>query len=87
MTGLFVADDLLSRGISYRVERDRGYEHIEDLKSPGLFAVELTANRPISFVVSAEPWEHLQFEARPLLEAEAQRVTKLLAQSDAGWTG
>ena len=82
--GLFVADDLLSKGISYRVDKDRGYEHIEDLTSPGLFAVELTTSRPISFVVSTEPWEHLQFEARPLLEAEAQRTTKLLAQSNVG---
>ena len=69
--GVFVADYLLSRGISYRVDKDRGSEHIEDLASAGYFAVELTTSRPISFVASTEPWEHLQFEARPILEAES----------------
>jgi len=82
--GVFVADDLLSKGISYRLDKDCGYEHIEDQASPGFFTVELTTSRPISFVASTEAWEHLQFEARPLLEAEAQRITKLLAQSNAG---
>ncbi|MGH7258310.1 MAG: amylo-alpha-1,6-glucosidase, partial [Nitrospiraceae bacterium] len=43
-----------------------------------------TTAGPISFVASTEPWENLQFEARPIFEAEAQRVTKLLAQSNAG---
>ena len=40
--GVFVADYLLSRGVSYRVDKDRGSEHIEDLASPGYFAVDLT---------------------------------------------
>ena len=57
---------------------------IEDLASPGYFAVELTTAGPISFVASTEPWEHLQLEARPIFEAEDRRVTKLLAQSNAG---
>ena len=82
--GVFVADHLLSRGISYRVDKDRGSEHLEDLVSPGYFAVDLTTARAVSFVASTEPWEHLQFEARPILEAERQRVTKLLAQANTG---
>ena len=43
--GVFVADHLLSRGISYRVDKDRGSEHLEDLVSPGYFAVDLTTAR------------------------------------------
>ena len=34
--GVFVADYLLSRGVSYRVDKDRGSEHSEDLAAPGI---------------------------------------------------
>jgi predicted glycogen debranching enzyme len=38
--GVFVADEATSEGVSYRVDRDRGSEHIQDLFSPGYFTVD-----------------------------------------------
>lgn len=78
--GVFVADSLLSPGVSYRVDRDRGSEHIETLASPGYFSADLTPGRPIAFVASTEPWEHLEFTPEAIFDAEAQRLNKLVAQ-------
>ncbi|MBL8069552.1 MAG: glycogen debranching enzyme family protein [Nitrospira sp.] len=78
--GVFVADSLLSPGVSYRVDRDRGSEHVESLTSPGYFSADLTTDRPIAFVASTEPWEHLEFAPEEIFEAEAQRLNKLLAE-------
>ncbi len=78
--GVFVADSLLSPGVSYRIDRDRGSEHIEDLASPGYFTVELTSDRPIAFVASTESWELLEFNPEAIFEAEAQRLNKLLSE-------
>ncbi len=77
--GQFIADSLVSAGVSYRVDRDRGSEHIEDLTSPGYFRADLTSDRPIAFVASTETWELLEFNSESIFEAEAQRLKKLLA--------
>jgi predicted glycogen debranching enzyme len=77
--GTFVADFQLSAGVSYRVDRDRGSEHIENLASPGYFTAELTIDRPLAFVASTEPWELLEFNSEAIFEAEAQRLDKLLS--------
>ncbi len=39
--GVFVADHTVSAQISYAVDRDRGSPHVENLSSPGYFAIEL----------------------------------------------
>ena len=62
--GQFIADSLVSAGVSYRVDRDRGSEHIEDLASPGYFRADLSSDEPIAFVASTEPWELLEFHPR-----------------------
>lgn len=77
--GQFIADSLVSAGVSYRVDRDRGSEHIEDLASPGYFRADLTSDRPIAFVASTETWELLEFNSESIFEAEAQRLRKLLS--------
>ncbi len=78
--GVFVADPLLSPGVSYRVDRDRGAEHVESLASPGYFSADLMPGLPIAFVSSTEPWEHLEFTPEAIFDAEAQRLSKLVAQ-------
>jgi predicted glycogen debranching enzyme len=81
-SGVFVADDFMSRGVSYRVDRDRGSEHIEDLASPGYFKAELTPGHSIAFVASTEPWELLTFNATAICQAEQQRIARVLAPMD-----
>jgi predicted glycogen debranching enzyme len=82
--GTFVADSLMSRNVSYRVDRDRGSEHIEDLASPGYFNAELTRDRPLAFVASTELWELLDFHPTAIFEAEAERLRKLVGLPDQG---
>jgi predicted glycogen debranching enzyme len=79
--GVFVADDLVSAGVSYRVDRDRGSEHVEDLFSPGYFTVDLSAGRSVSLIASVEPWDLLELECADMLEAERQRLGRLMAQA------
>jgi predicted glycogen debranching enzyme len=78
--GVFVADYQLSEGVSYRVDRDRGSVHVEDLASPGYFTVELNRDCPVAFVASMEPWEVLDYTADSIFLAERQRLNKLALQ-------
>ena len=78
--GVFVAEYALSTGISYRVDRDRGSEHIESLASPGYFSAKLTQEQRVAFVASTESWELLEFEPEAIFEAEAKRLDTLLSQ-------
>jgi predicted glycogen debranching enzyme len=84
--GVFVADASISHGVSYRVDRDRGSLHVEDLESPGYFTVQLTPEQPVSFVASIEPWENLQYEADVIFAAERERLQKLIAHAGGGAT-
>ena len=85
--GQFIADSLVSAGVSYRVDRDRGSEHIEDLASPGYFRADLSSDEPIAFVASTEPWELLEFHPQAIFDAEAQRLNKLLSGRQDGGGG
>ncbi len=79
-SGAFVADTYISREVSYRVDRDRGSPHVEDLESPGYFTVRLDREHPVSFVASMEPWENLQYDADAIFSAERARLQKLVSQ-------
>ena len=72
--GVFVVDQLTSEGVSYRVDRDRGSEHIQDLFSPGHFTVDLSAGQQTALVASVEPWELLEFTCDDILQAEQRRL-------------
>lgn len=82
-TGVFVVDPLLSRNVSYRVDRDRGSVHVEDLESPGYFSVKLVREHPIAFVASMEPWDNLQHGPEAVLDAERVRLRKVIPQQNA----
>ena len=82
--GVFVADYVFSRGNSYRVDRDRGSDHVEDLASPGYFTAELSEGQSVAFVAGTEPWELMKFHAGSIFEAEGRRLHKLLSLVEAG---
>ncbi len=77
--GVFVADEVISEGVSYRVDRDRGSEHIQDLFSPGYFTVDLSHGQRVAFVASVEPWNLLDFECDDILKAEQHRLEKVIS--------
>ncbi|TLY20548.1 MAG: glycogen debranching protein [Nitrospirae bacterium] len=79
--GVFVIDEKISRHVYYRVERERGYDHLEDLTSPGYFSVELAPGESLALVASTENWELLEHPADRILEAERQRLEKVLAMA------
>ena len=64
--GVFVADEATSEGVSYRVDRDRGSEHIQDLFSPGYFTVDLSDGQCVALVASVEPWDLLNFDSNDI---------------------
>jgi predicted glycogen debranching enzyme len=76
--GVYVADERISRGVSYRIERERGNEHVEDHVSPGYFTADLNEGDTIAMVASVESWD-LLVETTAVLDAEHQRLEKLLA--------
>jgi predicted glycogen debranching enzyme len=75
--GVFVTDDLVSSAVSYRVDRDRGSDHTEDLCSPGYFTADLRAGESVAMVASVEPWDQLEFDCGAILQAERQRLENL----------
>ena len=82
-SGVFVADDVISEAVSYRVDRDRGSEHIQDLFSPGYFTVRLSEGQSIALVMSVEPWNMLDFGCEDILQAEQSRLEKLMSLAPA----
>jgi predicted glycogen debranching enzyme len=76
---VFVADERIDEAALYAVERDRGYEHLETLFSPGHFHVELQPGRAASFVASTEDWSSLELDGDAALEAETRRCERLVA--------
>lgn len=81
--GVFVADHTISTQISYRVDRDRGSPHVENLFSPGYFSIELEQDRSMAFVASMEPWEMLERGSDAVFSGERDRLQKWMSQ----WPG
>jgi predicted glycogen debranching enzyme len=80
--GVFVLQDIVDRNVYYRIERERGYAHVEEQCSPGFFSVDAGPGTSIAFVASMESWESLEFGADPIIEAERHRIEGLLARAD-----
>jgi predicted glycogen debranching enzyme len=79
--GVFVADYKMSHDVFYRVERNRGYDHVEDLFSPGYFAADLGPSESVALVASTGAWEMLELDGGSIIEAERQRFEKILARA------
>lgn len=67
--------DLLTR------EKNRGQAHEEALVSPGYFLTELSADKPVHLLASAEDWQHLTADFDAVVSEEAQRIKVLLKQT------
>jgi predicted glycogen debranching enzyme len=80
---VFVAADVISEGVSYRVDRDRGSEYIQDLFSPGYFTADLSEGQQTALIASVEPWDMLDFDCVDILQAEQQRLEKLVSLAPA----
>jgi predicted glycogen debranching enzyme len=69
--------------VLYRVEENRGYEGVGALWSPGVFRVNLRADRPVTLTASTDAWE--RFTALSCADAhtaEEDRRMKLVAAAD-----
>jgi predicted glycogen debranching enzyme len=76
----FTVDRQRVREVLYRVEEHRGYGAIGDVWSPGVFRARLTADDPVVFIASTEPWAMLEgLDADASLAAERGRRSRLVA--------
>ncbi|MFT4174497.1 MAG: amylo-alpha-1,6-glucosidase [Rhodocyclaceae bacterium] len=73
----------LQRQIDYNVlystERDRGYDHLEHLHSPGYFDLSVTPEGSAAVVFSTESWDVMAVPADALFEAESARQHQLMS--------
>jgi predicted glycogen debranching enzyme len=76
---VFVVDNYVSDNVLYRLERDRGYDHITRLHSPGYFSVPLNPGQEIAFVASVEPAETLDIAPHTIVDNERHRVERVLS--------
>jgi predicted glycogen debranching enzyme len=79
----FTIDGHEVHNLVYRVERDRGYDHVGALWSPGYFRADLAVGRDVTLCASTESWEAL-FALAPDAAARAESVRRhrLLADAD-----
>src|SRR5205085_12485968 len=67
-------------GVVYRLEKSRGYDFVGSLWSPGHFTVQLTRDRPVSFVASMEPWQVMRvLDSAQAIRSELERRRRMLA--------
>jgi predicted glycogen debranching enzyme len=75
----FVLESGEPREIFYRVERDRGYDAVGPLWSPGYLRADLEPGQEASLAASTEPWETFAaLEPVAAFEIEAKRRERLL---------
>ncbi|HEY8075273.1 MAG TPA: amylo-alpha-1,6-glucosidase, partial [Labilithrix sp.] len=78
----FTIDDHQVHGISYRVERERGYDSQGSLWSPGYFRADLQKGNDVTLVASTESWDIVcALSPRDALRSEQVRRERLLVQS------
>jgi predicted glycogen debranching enzyme len=81
--GVFVAHEVISEGVSYRVDRDRGSEHLQDLFSPGYFTIQLSEGTSVALVASVESWDMLDVGCDDIVQAEQRRLDTLMSLAPA----
>jgi predicted glycogen debranching enzyme len=78
----FTLDMASGSEITYRVERNRGYDSTGDLWSPGFFRVTLAPGADVSLVASTESWEQIDaLGADEAERAERSRRSRLVAMA------
>jgi predicted glycogen debranching enzyme len=68
----------------HRIDRNRGDEFLETVFSPGWLRARASLEQPACFVASTHAWEHLEFDASSVFDAEEHRLQKLIAGSHVG---
>ena len=79
----FASDPRGWSGVDYAIERDRGYDHVGDMRSPGGFSFPIVDLEEIHVSASSESWQ--QLESLPPSEAwklELSRREHILNNSD-----
>lgn len=78
----FIEEKEILKNIHYRIESERGYDSIGDLKSYGLFDLKLEPHQKVAFIASTESWENMEaISPSESLAAEKERRKYLLLES------
>jgi predicted glycogen debranching enzyme len=67
-----------SRELLYRMEKVRGLDDRERLRSPGYFKIRLRRGDRAYLALTVDEWECVELEPAPFFELEAQREKRLL---------
>ena len=78
----FVGLPARSRPLVYRLERARGYSHVDELASPGYFACTLQPGAVVALGATIEGWDRLERDPHQVIALEQQREQRLLDRVD-----
>ncbi len=78
----FVGLPLRSRPLVYRVDRERGYHHVEQLMSPGYFECTLRPGETVAVAATVDAWNRLDRDPGEVIALERQREQKLLDRAE-----
>jgi predicted glycogen debranching enzyme len=79
----FTIDGHEVHNLVYRIERDRGYDHVGALWSPGYFRADLEKGHDVTLIASTECWEALlALSPAEAANAESVRRDRLVADAD-----
>ena len=79
----FVGLPARSRPLVYRLERARGYHHVDQLVSPGFFECTLSPGAMVALGATTEGWDRLERDPRDVITLERQREQRLLDRAGA----
>ncbi len=79
----FVALPEESPRLLFRVEKSRGYEHLERQKSPGYYRCLLERDAPLFLGMTSDGWDRLDRDPREAFELEWERERGLLHRAPA----
>ena len=74
----FVGLPARSRPLVHRVDRARGYHHVEQLMSPGYFECTLRPGETVAVAATVDAWNRLDRDPGEVIALEHQREQKLL---------
>jgi predicted glycogen debranching enzyme len=79
----FTIDGHEVHNLVYRIERDRGYDHVGALWSPGYFRADMEKGRDVTLIASTESWEALlALDPAEAVAAETTRRERLFIDAD-----
>jgi glycogen debranching enzyme len=86
--GRFTAAPQWYWNFRHRMEADRGLDAVEDLLMPGTFAAQLSPNRPVYLVATAEPAPPAPgADILDVLKSASRRLTAAVPKTAPAWIG